>query len=170
MRHRLFLYQLLFVASASAHELDVSKSEIAVDGTSVHVRVETNARQLDEITLAELTREQTVSLGGRACDPSATRTGRVERDGAFAQVDYACAQRGALAIDLAWLKRLSAGHRHVARLVIGEAALTAVLTAEHTTATLEDARARPPSPAWPAWPLYVVIALALLFVVRSKLR
>jgi len=179
MNHRFLFYLILSIkCTAYAHDVEVSRSELIADGNVVHVHVEVAKRLLrDGGTLGELVRtSMEVSLGNLACDPAIDRETAVGEDGTAVDATYTCpAPSSDLAASMHWLTSLPEGHRHVAHLVVGKTALTAMLTAEHPSASMSGVREVTPVAQTSRWPwilgVLAIAALAVtLYLRRSRIR
>jgi hypothetical protein len=181
-RQRRWMYQILALAwtvTASAHDLGVSKSDFMVDGQNVHAHFEMAERELEGMdggppdVFPALVSSARVTLGSNLCAITIERVYLIENDGIALDATYACPETaGELSIDMAWLGSMPEGHRHVAHLVSAKTALTALLTAEHRTASVKGT-APPPAPprAAPLWPWIAgaaAVAIALAAAWRLK--
>lgn len=151
----------LAAAPAGAHDLEVSRSEWTLEGSTVRAHLEVAERSLGDRKLSALVlRETEVAVGGAPCEPTVERAWTEGGDGAAVDARFACpAGAGDVSVNLRWLASLPPGHRHVAHLAVGKAGLTALLTADRPVASLSPPPAPPPPPPKPE-PVWPWIALA----------
>jgi hypothetical protein len=185
MIHRRRLYQSIALAwilqsNALAHNLDVSTSEFTVDGNTVHAHIEVAAWQLvsdagaPEALRALVMGHTDVTLGAKPCVMTIEKLSMVDRDGAALDAKLACPEEASdLHVRLDWLRSMPSGHRHVAHLISGKTALTALLTAEHDSAAVTATAPTPPPPPSPSplwvWAIGLVIA-ALVIVAAIRIK
>lgn len=161
---------LLLAPRASAHTIGLSTGEYVAKGSSLtatlafaRAEIATVAPAVDangdgHLTPAEIQASRAlleskllarivVSAGGAACPATLTDAALTEQDGLLVMGRWDCASSGApFELDVALLDDLARGHRHVARVVTGDATHDEVLDATRRELTIAPEPAAAGSP------------------------
>jgi len=140
---------LVLALPASAHTIGLSQGTWRLDGPTLTVdlvlarpeayrlveRLGKGAEGLDGNAGidAAITSRIDVRRAGEPCPGTAIDGGQTESDGFWVRLRYACPDTpGTVRVDMGLLDSLGAGHRHLARVIVGASQRDEVLVAGHT--------------------------------------
>ena len=162
----------MVAASASAHDLGVSRSELVESQNgSIHARFTFAAREVAGAFDRDGHVSAVVKTDGASCAPGPA-TSTPDGDGVIVDEDFACARATAsIEATLFFVTELGGTHEDVARIQTRETSHEELLRAPHRTILLELHRKKAEAPHR-SWMIGVAIAAVALIalVIRSRMK